>query len=871
MANLTGQNIKDTYQQLVTLGSGTTITNGTGSQITNLAVTSSWAQNAVTASYALNAGVTVNTGSLMVTGSVSGNVLTFTKGDGSAFNLTVNTGSGADVTALSASLSTRLTIDENNISSALSASNSNAANIVTLNNILATTVVTASAAANVITFTKADASTFNVTVSQSGSVATASLALDAEKLGGQVPGFYTPISTFTLASASYSSRVTTLESEVDSLQAATSSYASATSVTNLSSSLASRLTTDESNISANTSRISSLTAATSSYALKTEVSGAFASVSSSFASRLTADEAIINSLVAATASYAKINTNNTFTGTQTFDNITVNGTASIAVLNYVTGSATYIGDSFVVVNTDLPAQRYAGIAVFDSGSSPAASASLEWDGLTDVWLTKEETGNTAVVLTGPTGSRGAETFPTANKLQKGLGWNYLGDSNITDDGSVVSIGSRVNVTGAVTASAGFSGNLVGNASTATSASFATYANTAGSATSSTSASYATFALTASYALNGGGGGTGEATQETGNLLFANIYGEIYGSAASPVTGNLTISGVSTKLDGAVAVVFHTGSSEPTVSGGTIVKKTGNYSSTLLNVLTFTNIDGTNYIETIAGAGVTSVDSASFATFAATAATATSATSASFATFANTAGSTTTAATASYVLNAVSASFASTASYVTGQAEVASGDLQFTNILGEVYGSVASPVTGNLTISGASTKRTGAVAIVFHTGSSEPTVSGGTIAKKTGTYSSTALNILTFTNVGGGNYLEYIAGGVATSVDSASYATTASYAISAGSAATSTSASYATFAGSAGSATSATSATSASFATFANSAGTVTSASFASSATISNTVYNNNTSSGSIGFWQGTTAEYNAISGSASNSIIYFVI
>jgi len=39
-------------------------------------------------------GVTTSTGSLMVTGSVSSNILTFTKGDGSTFNLTVATGSG---------------------------------------------------------------------------------------------------------------------------------------------------------------------------------------------------------------------------------------------------------------------------------------------------------------------------------------------------------------------------------------------------------------------------------------------------------------------------------------------------------------------------------------------------------------------------------------------------------------------------------------------------------------------------------------------------------------------------------------------------------------------------------------------------------
>ena len=49
MANLTGQNISTSYQELVTLGTGTTITNGTGSLITNLAVTASNAINAISA------------------------------------------------------------------------------------------------------------------------------------------------------------------------------------------------------------------------------------------------------------------------------------------------------------------------------------------------------------------------------------------------------------------------------------------------------------------------------------------------------------------------------------------------------------------------------------------------------------------------------------------------------------------------------------------------------------------------------------------------------------------------------------------------------------------------------------------------------
>ncbi len=50
---------------------------------------------AVTASFALNGGGgSTNTGSLLTTASVSLNTITFTKGDGSTFPITVDTGSG---------------------------------------------------------------------------------------------------------------------------------------------------------------------------------------------------------------------------------------------------------------------------------------------------------------------------------------------------------------------------------------------------------------------------------------------------------------------------------------------------------------------------------------------------------------------------------------------------------------------------------------------------------------------------------------------------------------------------------------------------------------------------------------------------------
>ena len=201
--------------------------NATSASYATSALSSSYA---LTASFALNAGVTVDTGSLMKTGSVSSNTLTFTKGDGSTFNLTVDTGSAVTtdtgsllVTASISNATTTFTkgdgstfsITANNVvnadsaslaanatsasfattatsasyaTNALSASQADNANTATsasyatnaLSSSYALTasyaanvpdpvstgslLTTASAAGNVLTFTKGDASTFNVTV-----------------------------------------------------------------------------------------------------------------------------------------------------------------------------------------------------------------------------------------------------------------------------------------------------------------------------------------------------------------------------------------------------------------------------------------------------------------------------------------------------------------------------------------------------------------------------------------------------------------------------------------------------------------------------------------------------------------------------------
>jgi hypothetical protein len=144
--NLTSQQIKDSFQQLAQVSgsievgvSGYAVLDGTGSRVNTLHVTAS---NATSASYAPNTGVTsiiagtnitvdqstgdvtinssggggsADTGSLLVTSSATNNVITFTKGDGSTYTNTIDTGSGGGGSAFpftgSAGISGSLNVD----------------------------------------------------------------------------------------------------------------------------------------------------------------------------------------------------------------------------------------------------------------------------------------------------------------------------------------------------------------------------------------------------------------------------------------------------------------------------------------------------------------------------------------------------------------------------------------------------------------------------------------------------------------------------------------------------------------------------------------------------------------------------------------
>ena len=187
----------------------------------------------------------------------------------------------------------------------------------------------------------------------------------------------------------------------------------------------------------------------SSAQIATDISGAFTSTSASLAagiatntSNISTQTSRVDSLVSATSSYAVKAENNSFSGLQTFNNIAVNGTASVAYLQSVTGSAKIIGDAFIILNADTPTQRYAGVKVYDSGSSPISTGSFQWDSENNDWFYEYEKDDTdyAVALFGPEfATKGTPTYPTTNTIQKGTGGHHLTGSNITDNGTTVTI------------------------------------------------------------------------------------------------------------------------------------------------------------------------------------------------------------------------------------------------------------------------------------------------------------------------------------------------------------------------------------------------------------------------------------------------
>jgi hypothetical protein len=346
----------------------------------------------------------------------------------------------------------------------------------------------------------------------------------------------------------------------------------------------------------------------------------------------------LSSLVPTSASYA---TTSSFASTASFvnaltQNVTINGNLTVtgtSSINFISQSTLNIATNLITVNTNTPTVRFGGLAVLDSGSSPQRSGSILLDSVNDQWIfVHQNTGGavtSSVFLQGPQtyNNIGNETNLTVNRLPKSVLAEHLGDSNITDNGTFVSINSNSQITGSLIVSAGI---------TATS-SYATQATSAFTASYVLTAQTASLALRASGSLTGSLLGTATTASYVLNAVTASYV--LLAQTASYVLNAVTASYV-------------------------LLAQTASY---VLNAVT------ASYVLT-----------AQTASYVLNAQTSSLALRASGSLTGSLLG---TATTASYVLQAVSSSFASTASYVanassfpfTGSAQI-TGSLTLTGSL-----------------------------------------------------------------------------------------------------------------------------------------------------------------------------------------------
>jgi hypothetical protein len=167
----------------------------------------------------------------------------------------------------------------------------------------------------------------------------------------------------------------------------------------------------------------------------------------------------ISTIQTKTGSFATTGSN-TFFGTQTYsgsvyiaNDLIVQGSSSI---QYISASSVSIGTNIVQLNTANPSVRFAGLTIIDSGSV-GGSGSFLYDSVQDEFIFVHRGNGINVTsshfVLGPEtyDSLGNETYLTTNKLPKGTGKEHLVDSNITDSGTLITLGSNTTITGTLVA------------------------------------------------------------------------------------------------------------------------------------------------------------------------------------------------------------------------------------------------------------------------------------------------------------------------------------------------------------------------------------------------------------------------------------
>ena len=181
--------------------------------------------------------------------------------------------------------------------------------------------------------------------------------------------------------------------------------------------------------------------------------------SGSILSANTTQNGRLDSIEGKTGSYATTGSN-IFQGNQIItgslfvsQDLIIAGSSSI---QNISSSVLNIADNIITVNAVNPSVRFGGLEVIDSGSSPLLSGSILFDSVNDHWIfihQNQGTVTSSVVLMGPEtfNNLGNESFITTNRLPKGSGVEHLRDSNISDNGTTVTILSNAVVNGTFSA------------------------------------------------------------------------------------------------------------------------------------------------------------------------------------------------------------------------------------------------------------------------------------------------------------------------------------------------------------------------------------------------------------------------------------
>ena len=298
-----------------------------------------------------------------------------------------------------------------------------------------------------------------VITSASYAQSSASLSIRTSNLEATSSTLTSASSSFAADSASRSTRLTGDETNISTLTTASASFAAQ------SSSLSTRLTTDETNFTNLSSSFATTSGSLSTRVTNLEVtssvvSSSFATTSGSISSRVTiieGQDATTGSNIFTGPQYVnqasnaisftstaslytdgglRVSKDSFVSGTAYFNNVVVYGTSSI---QYITSSQVNFGTNIITVNTDTPAVRFGGLAVFDSGSTQLTGSML-WDSEKNHWIYSNPSGssyNSAMLMNGPrnTGSLGTEQGTTACALMMGQGGDHITSSMIYSYGN----------------------------------------------------------------------------------------------------------------------------------------------------------------------------------------------------------------------------------------------------------------------------------------------------------------------------------------------------------------------------------------------------------------------------------------------------